>query len=95
MSKSLFFKIASQNDVEVEYEPKARTGEPAIINIYSPIGKVFCTSGCHSDCSIQDLTDNGSVDWLKATESLKAILQLGFYDCLDPDCDFCSSVHGS
>lgn len=90
MSKKRFFDIAEKHGISVEYEPKSIIGQPAYINIDSPRWKTFCTSGCHIDCSIQDLNDAGGIDWKEAVISLNKIISFGFDDCTDPDCDNCS-----
>ncbi len=91
MSKKQFFEIAEQHGIEVEYEPRSEIGQPAIVNIYSPRWKMFCTSGCHTDCSIQDLNDAGGMDWAVAVKSLKEVVGFGFDECTDPECDNCSN----
>ena len=87
--KQKFFATASKHCIHVEHEPRSIT-HPATVDLYSPDGKVFVGSGCHTDCSIQDLTDADSIDWPAALTSLERIIAIGFEDCPDGDaCDYC------
>lgn len=93
MSKIKFFQIAQNNSIDIEYN-KGNTVCAADLTITAPRYKVFNSSGCHIDCSIQCATDSGlSIKWNDAIAELKEIILLGFSDCPDgTECDYCNEI---
>lgn len=91
MNKSTFHKLAVKHGINVDYEP-GNAFTAARLTLESPKGKVFNTSGCHIDCSIQCLTESGkSMVWPDAYRELESIVEHGFDDCPDGfDCDVCN-----
>lgn len=61
------------------------------IVLTAPHRKLFNGLGTHYDYS---LYGNGhsvveKIDWTKTRNDMRAIIQSGFEDCEDPDCDIC------
>lgn len=88
--KQKFYHLAKQHSIDVDFEP-----EITWLQVWTPKGKIFVTSGCHTDCSFHDLvTYSGkSMDWKLCYDNLKKIVELGFYDCedhLNGECEYCN-----
>lgn len=88
--KQKFFEFASQHGIDVDYTPRDEGGA-AMLNLWAPCGKVFASSGCHVDSSIDSLTDSGSIEWKQAFAQLQKIIGFGLDECPDmPNCDSCN-----
>ena len=84
------FRIAAEAGIDVDHTPRDEAG-PATLNLWSPQGKVFASSDCHVDASIDALTDTGSIDWVSATAQLERIIGIGMKVCPDlPNCEHCN-----
>lgn len=94
MSKKVFSEIASQHGIEFDYmaggHKHPRTGD--IVNytlmLDAPKGRIFNTSGCHCEGSLNGL-GGAKIDWEQAIKALRYIIEDGFSDCEDEDCDVC------
>lgn len=94
-------EMAAAHGIEVHYRPGGLSrasafhrpeAYPAEFLMDAPAGKIFRSSGCHSDNSLcHDMaTDGTKTHWGRAYMGLKAIIEMGFDDCLDrPNCDIC------
>lgn len=96
MSRAKFFALAAAHGIEVEYDAgrksHPRTGELVPWGItLDHRGKVFRGSGCHSDCSLQG-DDEVTPDWQVELKALQSIVDEGFEDCDDPDCEWCAEA---
>lgn len=94
LTKADFDYLATQTGAALEYEVTEggrhrRTGEliPWSITLDAPKGKIFRGSFCHVDCSLQGTT--ARVDWDLAFRGLREILEDGFLDCEDEECEVC------
>ena len=99
MTRAKFEALAEQHGIEVEYRPGGTIsrgpmmGEKyaAEIMLDAPFKKLFRTSSCHCDGSLNHtLEEDGTrTDWKGSYEGLKKIIDYGFDDCEDPDCEIC------
>lgn len=99
--RDLFASLAASAGIEYEYHAGGtiktgpQRGEPyaAEIILDAPPGKVFVSSGCHTDGSLcHTLEREGTrTNWSGAHRGLSAIVACGFTDCPDGDkCDICN-----
>lgn len=89
MALKLFTQLAEKHGLSVDYT----TEGGADMVLYAPQGKIFKSSTCHCDCSLNSLvTDSGvAMDWPKSMIALREIIACGVEDCPDlPDCEDCS-----
>lgn len=82
MSKKDFMAVAEAAGVAVDYTPGGRdrwSGEsyPFYIMLDAPEGKLFRSSGCHCDGSIQGDEGTTRTDWRRALSDLREILGHG------------------
>lgn len=87
-SKQQFLKIAEKAGLDVDYEIEA-----GIMQVWSPVGKILDSSGCHVDAGFGECFDEigRAPDWKKASGTLKSIIDLGMSDCpLGDACDICN-----
>lgn len=101
MRKVDFISLADAHGIAVEYTAggiaratayKGKEPYAAEILLDAPRGKIFMSSGCHSDNSLcHDLEVDGTkTNWPGAYKGLQAIIALGLEDCPDrPSCDIC------
>lgn len=92
MTKKRFMAAAAKAGIEVEYRHgyiHPRTGEERgwEITLDAPAGKLFTTSQCHVDCSLQG--DGRTPIWADVLQGLYEIIDAGFEDCEDAECDVC------
>ena len=90
MAFTKFKALAEKHDLSVDYTTE---GGIADLVLWSPTGKIFKSSSCHCDCSLNSLvTDSGAaMDWPKSMIALREIIADGFDDCPDmPDCEDCN-----
>lgn len=99
--KQKFADLATLHGVTFEYRPggTVRTGPnrgekyAAEIMLDAPHGKIFNTTDCHCDGSLNHtVEDDGTrTDWPGAYAGLLAIVKDGFSDCPDrPNCEICN-----
>jgi len=92
MNKAKFYALADQHGMTVDYD--VERGSMVWLQVWSPKGKVFCSTGSHVDSSLTDYV-NATVtaaDWPKAYSALEQIIAQGFDTCPDGDqCDVCNS----
>ena len=104
-TKKKFYELAEKHGVDVSYDRgyidhfhggiNGRGGPvPFGITLDAPDGKLFVASSCHVDCSIQGDPGTTTTDWRAACVKLKSIIEDGFIDCDDPDCDQCADSRG-
>lgn len=100
MNKSGFFALAAAAGVEVSYTPgrarHPRTKEPVAYNLMldAPAGKVFNSSDCHCDGSLNPWAEDGDAvqttpNWDDLAGFLRHIISAGFSDCDEPECETC------
>ena len=96
MSRARFMALAASAGIEVEYHPgrrsHPRTGEPVGYEmLLDHPTKVFCGSYCHCDGSLMGNNEITEItpDWVELTRLLRGIIDEGFIDCDDPECDIC------
>ena len=83
--KQKLFDLAEKHGIEVDFEPDIQW-----LQFWSPRGKLFCSSGCHIDAEAQNLTTEKSMDWPACLELLQQIIDSGFVDCDEPNCETCN-----
>lgn len=90
MSKVNFIKLAEQNGIEVQYTPaytdkwtKEKFGWNCLCD--APAGHIFAATGLHCDASIQ----GDKVEWNRAIKELNALIDQGFDECDNPNCEYC------
>ena len=94
MSRARFFALAAAAGIEVEYDAgrrrHPRTGElvPWGMLLDSPPGKIFVGSHCHVDGSLQG-EDEVTPDWKLQARHLQSLIDEGFADCTDAECETC------
>ena len=90
-----FLALAKEHGIDVMYEPPYQsrfTGESysAYILVDSPHGKRFKQTDLHVDGSLAVTLPNNKVDWKQTTQNLQNLIDEGFIDCDDPDCEMCN-----
>lgn len=79
------FDLCEKHGIEVDHE----TGAPAYLTLWAPPGRIFATSGCHVDCSVQ--SEGGPMAWPRAYHEIEVIIGYGFPDCPEgASCDVCN-----
>ena len=74
----------------VDYE--VVRGNMVWFQVWSPEGKIFCTTGGHVDASLSGCVNDSmtAANWVKAYAMLEEIIAHGFDDCTDSECDICN-----
>lgn len=94
MSKKLFFDLAAQAGIHVDYEPGCKASRGMQQSTYhcvcdAPHGKLFAGQELHSTGEIQGEEGTTATDWRHAVKLLRELIAAGFDDCTEPDCEFC------
>lgn len=97
MSKKLFFQLAEQAGITVEYTPGGRPRGPFAPDVVypyhclcdAPYRKIFKGHGLHCTNHIQGEEGVAATNWTEAVQMLRELIAEGFEDCDDPECDYC------
>lgn len=94
MNKRKFYALAEKHGMTVEYE--VMRGQMVWLQVWSPVNKIFRSSGCHVDASLGHCVNDEvtAVNWCEAYAELEKIINEGFNECPDgEECDVCHPEH--
>lgn len=90
-TKTALIKEAQAHGCELEIDT---SGYAVEIAMTAPRGKLFKSSGCHTECGLHG---HGNLpgfkpDWNQTRKDMLRVIADGFDDCTDPGCEFCSET---